>query len=227
MFGDEVFLSEEKISVTTKGKTMFSLKIAAATGAALFALMLGSMTAEAATIKKRAGVTYSCTVYKHYQKCRVISRKKIHRKRKSLPQAKAQSPQAEWPISYDSSHIHSAASRFIGLHERSNRNVLQSIVKVDPARIPWCAAFLNAMLDKSGKPGTGSNQSRSFLKYGVATRQPVKGDIVVLGRHVGIFEEYIYRNGRKFVAVLGGNQSNRVQVSYFSANKVLSFRRAI
>ena len=206
---------------------MFSLKIAAATGAALFALMLGSMTAEAATIKKRAGVTYSCTVYKHYQKCRVISKKKIHRKRKIARQAKSELPQAEWPISYNISRIHSVASRFVGLHEKANRHLLQSIVKIDPARTAWCAAFLNAMLDKSGKTGSGSNQSRSFLRYGVATRDPQKGDIVVLGRHVGIFEEYIYRNGRKFVAVLGGNQSNRVQVSYFSVNKVLSFRRAV
>jgi uncharacterized protein (TIGR02594 family) len=204
---------------------MFNLKIAAATGAALFAFALGSLTAEAATIKKRAGVTYSCTIYQNYEKCRVIKKKKRVKRKRSIIKNEI-SPQVEWPTFYDTTHIHSVASRFIGLHERANRHLLQSIVKIDPARIPWCAAFVNAILHKSGKPVTGSNQARSFLKYGVATKKPKKGDIVVLGRHVGIFQEHIYRNGRKFVAVLGGNQSNRVKVSYFPANRVLSYRRA-
>jgi uncharacterized protein (TIGR02594 family) len=205
---------------------MFNLKIAATTGAALFAFMLGNVAVEAATIKKRAGVTYSCTLYKNYEKCRVIKKKK-RVKRKINRQVKVETiRQAEWPIFYDTAHIHSVAARFVGLHERVNRDMLQSIIKIDPARIPWCAAFVNAVLGKTGYTKSGSNQARSFLRYGVATREPKKGDIVVLVRHVGIFQEHIYRNGRKFVAVLGGNQSNRVKVSYFTANSVLSYRRA-
>jgi uncharacterized protein (TIGR02594 family) len=203
---------------------MFYLKTTAFAGVLIFAMSMIGATAEAATIKKRAGSLYSCTIYQNYERCVKIKKKK--KTRVVRTKTKTEIPQAEWPVTYDTSHIHSVAARFVGLHERANRDMLQSIIKIDPARIAWCGAFVNAMLGKTGYARSDSNQARSFLKYGVATKEPVKGDIVVLGRHVGIFQEHIYRNGRKFVAVLGGNQSNRVQVSYFPANSVLSYRRA-
>lgn len=203
---------------------MFNLKIAALAGAALFAFALGVPVAEAATIKKRAGVTYSCTITKHgYERCVAIKKKKVARRK---TQKATTPPQAEWPISFDTSNIHSVASQFIGMHERTHRNILSAAIKVDPARIPWCAAFLNAVLTQTGLEGTGSNQSRSFLRYGVATHEPRKGDIVVLGRHVGIFDGHTYRNGRRYVAVLGGNQGKQVRVSYFHESRVLAYRRA-
>jgi uncharacterized protein (TIGR02594 family) len=193
-------------------------------------LPLSIASSEAATIKKRAGHTYSCTIYKHYERCVRIKkhRKNIKRNRRPTQQVQQQKvsiPQAEWPITYDTTALYSEATRFLGLHERTNINALQSLIRINPARIPWCAAFVNAILGNKGYKGSGSNQARSFLKYGVATSEPRKGDIVVLGRHVGFFEGYIYRNGRKFVAVLGGNQSNRVQISYYSSNRVLSYRK--
>jgi hypothetical protein len=71
----------------------------------------------------------------------------------------------------------------------------------------------------------------SFTKYRTATKTPRKGDIVVLrtgrarrgrsGNHVGIFQGFV---GNK-VAVLGGNQSNRVKVSYFPVRSVITYRR--
>lgn len=203
---------------------MFNLKIATLAGAFLFAFAMGS-AAEAAKIKKRAGVTYSCTIYKHYERCVAIKKKRVTQRKKHRQTRKATLPQAEWPVSYDTSHIHSVASRFVGLHERTNRSTLRAVVRVDPAITAWCAAFVNAMLHKVGVQGTGSNQARSFLRYGVATRNPRKGDIVVLGRHVGFYEGHVTRNGRTYVAVLGGNQSNRVKTSYFLASRVLSYRR--
>jgi uncharacterized protein (TIGR02594 family) len=204
---------------------MFNLKIATLAGAFLFAFAMGS-AAEAAKIKKRAGVTYSCTIHKNgYERCVAIKKKRVVKRRTNTQTRNATPPQAEWPVSYDTSHIHSVASRFVGLHERSNRSTLKAVVRVDPAITAWCAAFVNAMLHKVGVQGTGSNQARSFLRYGVATRNPRKGDIVVLGRHVGFYGGHVTRNGRTYVAVLGGNQSNRVQTSYFLASRVLSYRR--
>ncbi len=203
---------------------MFYLKTTALAGVLIFAMSMIGTAAEAATIKKRAGSLYSCTIYKHYERCVKIKKKKKPRVVRN--KVKVEIKQAEWPITYDTAHIHSVAARFVGLHERVHRDMLQSIIKIDPARIAWCGAFVNAMLGKTGHTKSNSNQARSFLTYGVATKEPKKGDIVVLGRHVGIFQEHIYRNGKKFVAVLGGNQSNQVKVSYFLANSVLSYRRA-
>jgi uncharacterized protein (TIGR02594 family) len=200
---------------------MFNLKIAALAGAVLFAFAIGTITAEAATIKKRAGKTYSCTIYKHYERCTQIKKARINRN----TDRQATLPEAEWPFIYDTSRIHSVASQYVGLHERTNRNTLKAVINLDPSRTPWCAAFVNAILHTTGIQGTGSNHARSFLRYGVATNAPRKGDIVVVGRHVGFYEGHVTRNGRTYVAVLGGNQKNRVQTSYFLASKVSSYRR--
>ena len=121
---------------------MFNLKIAAFAGAALFAFAIG-VPAEAATIKKRAGVTYSCTITQNgYERCVAIKKKRVAKRRTNTQRRIATLPQVEWPVQYDTTHIHSVASRFVGLHERTDRGALKQIVNVDPARTPWCAAFV-------------------------------------------------------------------------------------
>lgn len=123
--------------------------------------------------------------------------------------------------------LHQEAARYVGLHERRNRAAVKSITKIDPVRLAWCAAFVNGILAKRGYRGTGSNFAISFARYGIQTREPQKGDIVVFRSHVGFFEGYTTRGNKRFVAVLGGNQSNQVKVSYFPASRVLSYRRAV
>jgi hypothetical protein len=63
---------------------------------------------------------------------------------------------------------------------------------------------------------------------------PNQGDIVILRRgrskyasHVGFFIQTVEVNGRKYVAVLGGNQSDRVKISYYEEEKVLSYRKPV
>jgi hypothetical protein len=67
--------------------------------------------------------------------------------------------------------------------------------------------------------------ARSFTKYNSPTKNPTKGDIVVFSHHVGFFEGFVRKGNRNMVAVLGGNQSNQVKVSYFPVNRVLSYRK--
>lgn len=122
------------------------------------------------------------------------------------------------------------ASQYLGMHERSNKGSLARVTKVNPARTPWCAAFVNGILRQEGYRGTGSNSAASFKRYGSATSNPSSGDIVVIhrrggsGAHVGFFKGFVKKNGRTYVAVLGGNQSNRVSVSYYPVSKVHSYR---
>jgi uncharacterized protein (TIGR02594 family) len=126
-------------------------------------------------------------------------------------------------------NIFNRAFSYVGLHERSNRAQIKNVTKVDPARTPWCAAFVNGILSQVGIRGTNSNMAISFAKYKSATSSPQKGDIVVLrtgrgrrgGNHVGFFQGF---SGNR-VAVLGGNQSNKVKVSYFSKSSVITYRR--
>lgn len=188
---------------------MFTLKVTVMAVALLFATATVS-DAMAAMIKVKAGSTYSCYIRNNKEICKLIKQDT--------------DIQAEWQQEYDT-HIHSVASRYVGLHERKNRHEIVELTQVDPVRTAWCAAFLNAMLEKIGKIGTGSNHASSFLKYGKETKEPQVGDIVVLGRHVGIYEGTTYIRGRKYVAVLGGNQKNGVRVSYFPASRVITYRR--
>ena len=123
--------------------------------------------------------------------------------------------------------IYEKASIYEGLNENKNRKSLKNLMGVDPTSIPWCAAFINAILEREGFEGTNDNRARSFAKYGEKVVSPEVGDIVVLRSHVGIFVEYKQINDTLYVGILGGNQSNSVKVSYFPVKKIIAIRRPI
>ena len=96
----------------------------------------------------------------------------------------------------------------------------------------WCAAFVGAMLKRGGMKGTGSLLARSYLDWGVAVdREDAReGDIAVFRRgnsswqgHVAFF---VKDNGST-ITVLGGNQSDAVNISSYSAASLLGIRRAV
>lgn len=123
----------------------------------------------------------------------------------------------------------------IGLNETTGRHALVSFlrnggVNIDPTVTPWCAGWANAALTQAGMVGTGSLAARSFLNWGEPVAEPQIGDVVVLSRgsnpahgHVGFFKGYDER-GR--ILVLGGNQSDAVNVQAYAANRLLGFRTA-
>jgi uncharacterized protein (TIGR02594 family) len=92
----------------------------------------------------------------------------------------------------------------------------------------WCAAFVNWALWKVKLPGTNSLLARSFLKYGKRTLAPQLGCLVVFWRvakdspygHVGFF----IKETKDAVYVLGGNQSNAVNITAFPKEQVLEYR---
>ena len=130
------------------------------------------------------------------------------------------------------------AREWEGLNVRKDRSDLTKLLsagndmKVDPVRIPWCAAFANAVLNKAGYQGTGSLLARSFLGYGIPTTYPREGDIAVFSRgknssagHVGFYVGEETVDGVKYIKVLGGNQNKEVSVAYYPANKLLGYRK--
>lgn len=128
----------------------------------------------------------------------------------------------------------------IGLSARKDRKVLANKLssslgqRVDPARIPWCAAWANMVLADLGMETTGSLMARSFLDWGQATHTPKMGDVVVMRRgrnryagHVGFFYGFVEDgHGVKKVAVLGGNQGKQVRISYYPISRVIAYRTA-
>lgn len=94
----------------------------------------------------------------------------------------------------------------------------------------WCAAFVGAMLKRAGIKGTGKLNARSYLDWGtpVARKDAQPGDVVVFKRgnsswqgHVAFF----VKDRGALIDVLGGNQSNAVNVKGYQAAALLGIRR--
>jgi uncharacterized protein (TIGR02594 family) len=129
------------------------------------------------------------------------------------------------------------AQPFVGLQERQDRTELRELTGVDPVRTEWCAAFVNAILEIEGIPGSDSVSdypltARSFLSWGepVDPEDIRRGDIVVFPRgtqgwqgHVGFFVEE--QNG--YWVILGGNQDQSVNYQLFDPRRVIAVRRYI
>jgi uncharacterized protein (TIGR02594 family) len=96
-----------------------------------------------------------------------------------------------------------------------------------PDSVPWCSAFVNFCVVKSGLHGTNSALARSWAKWGADTTDFVPGCIVVLTRgspglgHVGFFAG-LDQNGD--MQLLGGNQRDSVNVSSFKEANVIARR---
>jgi uncharacterized protein (TIGR02594 family) len=130
--------------------------------------------------------------------------------------------------------IYKTAFAHIGENERDDKSTLQGLFKtagvnIDPQKVAWCAAFVNAVLATNGAVGTGKLTADSFKNFGDKVNTPHQGDIVLLKPqtkgdtgHVGFFSG-INKNGS--VAVLGGNQGNGVNISNFNASDVVGYRR--
>lgn len=131
------------------------------------------------------------------------------------------------------------ARGFLGKNEKVDAKALSGFFaksggqNLDPSVTAWCAAFVNAALGRAGHKGTGSLMARSFLNFGTPVKDAGAGDVVVLARgdrngpygHVGFVDGVVSKNGKQFVRVLGGNQSDNVSVQDYPMADVLGFRR--
>lgn len=100
-------------------------------------------------------------------------------------------------------------------------------LKATEDETPWCSAFVCFCLEKVGITSTKSAQARSYLTWGIPLSEPKKGCIVVLRRttdpvkgHVGF-----YVGGDPInIAILGGNQSNEVRITFYPRNRIMGYR---
>jgi len=140
------------------------------------------------------------------------------------------------------------AQRFRGTKEMagqiSNPMVL-AMLKLDQEwpkddAVPWCSAFVNFIAWMLRLPRSKSLRARSWLNVGeiVTSKEDVAAgfDVVILKRgagnqpgpevieapgHVGFFAGWEGAN----VALLGGNQNDEVNVSYYNIERILGIRR--
>lgn len=88
--------------------------------------------------------------------------------------------------------------------------------------VPWCSSFVNWCMIQAGYKGTNSAAARSWLGYGrkVYEQIPV-GTIAIFkrqgGHHVGFVLEWTPLE----VTLLGGNQSDAVNIRKFGTSQLL------
>jgi len=126
------------------------------------------------------------------------------------------------------------ARKYIGLEEiagsQHNPEILQMWKDIKRGGIqdtetPWCAAFTGAMLERVGVRSSRFESALSYLNWGITLERPTPGCIVVFSRvgggHVG-FVTGKTANGN--LLVLGGNQSDAVNIRVFGLDRVSGYR---
>ena len=126
------------------------------------------------------------------------------------------------------------AERFIGLKEikgsEHNPEILQWWKDIKRGGIkddetPYCAAFVGAMLERSGIKSTRFEGALAYLEWGMDLTSPIYGCVVVFSRpgggHVG-FPVGEDEHGR--LMVLGANQGDAVTVAPFERKRVAGYR---
>jgi len=104
---------------------------------------------------------------------------------------------------------------------------------VDHDSVAWCAAFVGHCIERAGLRSTRRLNARSYLDWGIPVdpADAQEGDVVIFSRgdpngwqgHVGFF---VRKVGASTIEVLGGNQSDAVNIKRYSTGKLLGARRA-
>ena len=89
----------------------------------------------------------------------------------------------------------------------------------------WCARFMNMVLEKSGRRGTGSNMANSIANYGSRVSGPQVGAIAVMSRgkrggHVGIVSGM---DSKGNPIVISGNYNRRVAESVIPRGRIYAY----
>lgn len=122
----------------------------------------------------------------------------------------------------------------LGVHEvkgvNHNARILEyhkaTWLKATEDEVPWCAAFVSWVLLRAGCESPMTPRARDFANASevVAIDEARHGAIVVMtrkgGGHVGFLVD---KRGDK-IRVLGGNQSDSVNIATYPASRVVAYR---
>ena len=90
---------------------------------------------------------------------------------------------------------------------------------------PWCAAFVGAMLERTGIKSSRFESAKSYLNWGQLLAMPVVGGIVICPRGGGGRVGFaVGRDVKGNLLVLGGNQGDEVNIKAFPVSRVTGYR---
>ena len=91
--------------------------------------------------------------------------------------------------------------------------------------VPWCAGFANAMLERAGIRSPRKDSSASYDTWGVKLTEPKYGCLVRFqrpgGGHIGFC---VGKTTDGKLLILGGNQSDAVNIKSFGKDRVVAYR---
>lgn len=118
--------------------------------------------------------------------------------------------------------------------EGSNQTILNWIQRYyswvkDDGDFAWCSIYMNTLAKNLGYEYTDSALARSWLEVGEKVETPHIGDVVIFWRkkkdskwgHVGLY----INETKTHIHVLGGNQSNEVNIKKYAKSRLLGYRR--
>jgi len=124
------------------------------------------------------------------------------------------------------------ARRYSGLREIKGKKHAPEIIEMwRVLKLPftddetaWCAGYVGFVLESMGIKSTRSGLARSYENWGVKLAKPVTGCIVTFkrtgGGHVGFV---VGRDAKGNIMVLGGNQSDAVNIKPFATSRVTGY----
>lgn len=126
------------------------------------------------------------------------------------------------------------AEKFIGLREVKGAKHAPEIVQfwkdikrggIKDDETPWCAAFVGAMLERVGIKSSRFESAKSYLQWGKQLVNPVPGCIVVFSRDGGGHVGFVMGKDKAGnLLVLGGNQSDAVNIKAFPISRAVGYR---
>lgn len=91
--------------------------------------------------------------------------------------------------------------------------------------VPWCAGFANAMLERAGIRSPRKDSSASYDTWGFKLTEPKYGCLVRFqrpgGGHIGFC---VGKTADGKLLILGGNQSDAVNIKAFGTDRVVAYR---
>jgi uncharacterized protein (TIGR02594 family) len=141
-----------------------------------------------------------------------------------------------WLLHEDQSEIISEALKHYGTLEivgkDNNPDILQWAKEVGVEKdysndeIPWCGLFVAIVIKRTGGQVVSKPLwARNWLFYGKETKVPMLGDIMVFKRGAGGHVAFYVGETGDAYAVLGGNQSNSVSITFIAKDRLLGARR--
>jgi uncharacterized protein (TIGR02594 family) len=102
------------------------------------------------------------------------------------------------------------------------KDIKRGGIKTD--EVPWCAAFVGAMLEKAGFRSTRYESAGSYESWGMELEKPCFGCIAVFrrtgGGHVGFV---VGKTAEGKLQVLGGNQNDQVCIAEFPTKNLVCY----